>query len=155
MGGKGAGKKGAANAAGDPAGQGGDGGGVAAANAAGAVVPAPPVDWGINEGHGNTPLGGLLLGPISDWMAKVPGMGQSLLLDTSEAGKSLLMLALATILSSVHMHGVGALPIKEHRVCRVARNGDGGWRQEDSCWTPQSAWCQVPRMFCRVNTSAS
>ena len=126
MGGKGAGKKGAANAA--PGGDGGEGGGVAAA--AGAVVPAPPVEWGTNEGHGNTPVGGLLLGPVGDWMAKVPGLGQNLLLDTSEAGKSLLMLALAAILSSVNMHGIEALPIKEHRVCRIARDGNGGWRQE-------------------------
>ena len=117
MGGKGAGKKGAANAAGDGgAAQPGDGGG--APPAAGAVVQAPNLDWGINEGHGNTPVDGLLLGPISDWVSKVPGMGQNLLLDTSEAGKSLLMLALATILSSIAMHGLDALPIREYRICR-------------------------------------
>ena len=76
-------------------------------------------------------------------MSKVPGMGQNLLLDTSDAGKSLLMLALATILSSIAMHGLDALPTREYRICRCARDGNGGWRQEDSCWTPQSAWCQV------------
>ena len=150
MGGKGAGKKGAANAAGDggAANAAGDGGAANAAAqpaaAAGAVVQAPQLDWGVNEGHGNAPVDGLLLGPISDWMAKVPGLGQNLLLDTSDAGKSLLMLALATILSGVNMHGVEALPMREYRVCRIARDGNGGWRQEDSCWAPNSHWCQVP-----------